>query len=91
MRANTQSRFIEEAFLQNNIPYTMSGGTSFFERKEIKDVISYLRFIANHDDDINLIRIINCPRRGIGRAAIQLLMMKLNCKAVQCGMQLFPL
>ena len=41
MRANTQSRFIEEAFLQNNIPYTMSGGTSFFERKEIKDVISY--------------------------------------------------
>ena len=51
----------------------MSGGTSFFERKEIKDVISYLRFIANHDDDINLIRIINCPRRGIGRAAIQLL------------------
>ena len=73
MRANTQSRFIEEAFLQNNIPYTMSGGTSFFERKEIKDVISYLRFIANHDDDINLIRIINCPRRGIGRAAIQLL------------------
>lgn len=73
MRANTQSRFIEEAFLQNNIPYTMSGGTSFFERKEIKDVISYLRVIANHDDDINLIRIINCPRRGIGRAAIQLL------------------
>ncbi len=73
MRANTQSRFIEEAFLQNNIPYTMSGGTSFFERKEIKDVISYLRFIANHDDDINLLRIINTPRRGIGRAAIQLL------------------
>ena len=73
MRANTQSRFIEEAFLQNNIPYTMSGGTSFFERKEIKDVISYLRVIANHDDEINLIRIINCPRRGIGRASIQLL------------------
>ncbi len=73
MRANTQGRFIEEAFLQNNIPYTMSGGTSFFERKEIKDVISYLRIISNHDDDINLLRIINCPRRGIGRAAIQLL------------------
>lgn len=73
MRSNSQGRFIEEAFLQNNIPYTMSGGTSFFERKEIKDVISYLRVIANHDDEINLIRIINCPRRGIGRAAIQLL------------------
>lgn len=73
MRANTQSRFIEEAFLENNIPYTMSGGTSFFERKEIKDIISYLRVISNRDDDINLIRILNTPRRGIGRAAIQLL------------------
>lgn len=73
MRANTQSRFIEEAFLENNIPYTMSGGTSFFERKEIKDIISYLHVISNHDDDINLIRIINTPRRGIGRATIQLL------------------
>ena len=73
IRANTQSRFIEEAFLENNIPYTMSGGTSFFERKEIKDVISYLRVISNHDDDINLLRIINVPRRGIGRAAIQVI------------------
>ncbi len=70
MRANTQSRPIEEAFLENNIPYVMSGGTSFFERKEIKDVISYLRVIANHDDDINFLRIINTPRRGIGRATI---------------------
>lgn len=73
MRANTQSRALEEAFLNNNIPYTMSGGTSFFERKEIKDIISYLRIIANHDDDINLLRIINTPRRGIGRATIQIL------------------
>ena len=73
MRANTQGRVLEEAFLENNIPYTMSGGTSFFERKEIKDVISYLRVIANPYDDINLIRIINTPRRGIGRAAIQML------------------
>ena len=73
MRANTQGRAIEEAFLQNNIPYTMSGGTSFFERKEIKDIISYLRVVANHDDDINLLRIINTPRRGIGRATIQMI------------------
>ena len=65
IRANTQSRAIEESFLENNIPYTISGGTSFFERKEIKDIISYLRVIANHDDDINLLRIINTPRRGI--------------------------
>ena len=71
MRANTQGRFIEEAFLENNIPYVMSGGTSFFERMEIKDIISYLRVISNHDDDINLLRIINVPRRGIGRSAIQ--------------------
>ena len=71
IRANTQTRAIEEAFLEANIPYTVSSGTSFFERKEIKDIISYLRVIANHDDDINLIRILNTPRRGIGRAAIE--------------------
>jgi len=71
MRANTQSRPLEEAFLEANIPYTMSGGTSFFERKEIKDVISYLRVIANHDDDVNLLRIINTPRRGIGRSLLE--------------------
>lgn len=73
MRSNSQGRFIEEAFLQNNVPYVMSGGISFFERKEIKDVISYLRVIANHDDEINLLRIINCPKRGIGRTTIKLL------------------
>ena len=71
IRANTLSRSIEESFLEHNIPYTMSGGTSFFQRKEIKDVISYLRVCANHDDDINLIRIINTPRRGIGRTTIE--------------------
>ncbi|MCI1208706.1 MAG: UvrD-helicase domain-containing protein [Treponema sp.] len=70
MRANTQSRPIEEAFLEANIPYTMSGGTSFFQRKEIKDIISYLRVIANHDDDVNLLRILNTPRRGIGRSTL---------------------
>lgn len=73
IRSNTQSRAIEEAFLSANIPYTMSGGTSFFERKEIKDIVSYLRVIANHDDDINLLRILNTPRRGIGRAALEAL------------------
>ncbi len=73
IRANTQSRAIEEAFLAANIPYTMSGGTSFFQRKEIKDIISYLRVIANHDDDVNLIRILNTPRRGIGRATLEVL------------------
>ncbi|MGP1587826.1 MAG: ATP-dependent helicase [Treponemataceae bacterium] len=71
IRANTLTRAVEEAFLQANIPYTVSGGTSFFQRKEIKDIVSYLRVIANHDDDINLLRIINTPRRSIGRKTIE--------------------
>ncbi len=73
-RTNTMSRFLEEAFLAHNIPYRVSGGESFFQKKEIKDVISYLRIIANSDDDINLLRIINTPRRGLGKASIKLLM-----------------
>ena len=70
VRTNHQFDIIEEAFLAENIPYRVSGGTSFFERKEIRDILSYLRVIANHDDDVNLIRIINTPRRGIGKASI---------------------
>jgi DNA helicase-2/ATP-dependent DNA helicase PcrA len=71
IRTNSLTRFIEEAFLEANIPYRVSGGTSFFQRKEVKDIISYLRVIANPDDDINLIRIANVPRRGIGRRALE--------------------
>jgi len=71
IRTNTLNRAIEEAFLDSNIPYTVSGGTSFYQRKEIKDVISYLRVCSNHHDDINLLRIINTPRRGIGRKTIE--------------------
>lgn len=71
VRANSLTRSIEEAFLEKNIPYKISGGTSFFQRREIKDVISYLRTAANGDDDINLLRIINTPRRGIGKKTIQ--------------------
>lgn len=84
IRANTLSRHIEEAFLECDIPYTMSGGTSFFQRKEIKDVISYMRVCANHDDDINLLRIINTPRRGIGRKVIETLNSIANTK--QCSL-----
>lgn len=84
IRANTLSRHIEEAFLQCDIPYTMSGGTSFFQRKEIKDVISYLRVCSNHDDDINLLRIINTPRRGLGRKVIETLNEIANAK--QCSL-----
>lgn len=71
VRANHLTRALEEAFLDVNLPYHVAGGMSFFQRKEIKDVISYLRVIANPDDDVNLLRIINTPRRGIGKKAIE--------------------
>lgn len=70
IRTNALTRNLEEAFLAENIPHHVSGGMSFFQRKEIKDVLSYLRVIANTDDDVNLLRIINTPRRGIGKTAI---------------------
>jgi DNA helicase-2/ATP-dependent DNA helicase PcrA len=69
-RTNSLTRNIEEAFLAEDIPYKVSGGTSFFQRKEVKDILSYLRVIANPDDDVNLLRIINTPRRGIGKTTI---------------------
>jgi DNA helicase-2/ATP-dependent DNA helicase PcrA len=71
IRTNALTRWIEEALLAENVPYRISGGTSFFGRKEIKDVISYLRVIANPDDDVNLIRIVNTPRRGIGKTTLE--------------------
>jgi DNA helicase-2/ATP-dependent DNA helicase PcrA len=71
VRTNSLMRPIEEAFLGGNIPYRVSGGMSFFERKEVKDIIAYLRVIANPDDDMNLLRIINIPRRGIGKKSIE--------------------
>lgn len=71
VRTNSMMRTLEEAFLAGNIPYTVSGGTSFFQRKEIKDVLSYLRVIGNLDDDVNLLRIINTPRRGLGDAIVE--------------------
>ena len=72
-RTNSLAGTIEEAFLAENIPYKVSGGTSFFQRKEIKDIISYLRIIANPYDDISLLRIINTPSRGIGRVTVSAL------------------
>ncbi len=69
-RTNSLMRNIEESFLADNIPYRVSGGTSFFQRKEIKDIISYLRVISNTYDDVSLLRIINTPRRGIGKTTV---------------------
>ena len=71
VRTNSQTRSLEEALLSANIPYSVSGGTSFFSRKEIKDVIGYLRVIDNPDDDVNFLRIINVPRRGIGKGTLE--------------------
>jgi DNA helicase-2/ATP-dependent DNA helicase PcrA len=70
VRANHLTRPLEEALLNANIPYSVSGGQSFFNRKEIKDIVSYLKVIANPDDNTNLLRIINIPRRGIGKQAV---------------------
>lgn len=69
-RTNAQSRGLEEMLLKSNIPYKMVGGTKFYERKEIKDVLAYLRLIANPDEDISFVRIVNEPKRGIGAATI---------------------
>ncbi|MGL4737357.1 MAG: DNA helicase PcrA [Cellulosilyticaceae bacterium] len=70
-RTNAQSRTLEEKMVKNSIPYRLLGGTRFYERKEIKDLIAYLRTIANIKDDVSLKRIINAPKRGIGAASVQ--------------------
>ncbi|AGK52109.1 DNA helicase PcrA [Bacillus sp. 1NLA3E] len=68
-RTNAQSRVIEEVLLKSNIDYSIVGGIKFYERKEIKDIISYLKLIANPDDEIALQRVINVPKRGIGSSS----------------------
>ena len=70
-RTNAQSRTIEEALLKSNIPYTMIGGTKFYSRKEIRDIIAYLNLIANLSDNISFERIINEPKRGIGPGTVE--------------------
>lgn len=69
-RTNAQSRVIEEIFMRNNIPYTIVGGLKFYERKEIKDILAYLRLISNPADGISLQRVINVPRRGLGDTSL---------------------
>jgi ATP-dependent DNA helicase Rep len=70
-RGNHQSRLFERALRENNIPYFISGSTSFFAYSEIKDILSYLRLFVNHDDDAAFLRIINTPRREIGPATLE--------------------
>ena len=69
-RMNTQSRAIEDIFRRENIPYKIIGGLKFYERKEIKDIIAYLRLIQNSNDNLSLKRIINEPKRGIGKTSL---------------------
>lgn len=73
-RTNAQSRMIEEKLVQRNIPYKLVGGVNFYQRKEIKDILAYLRTISNGKDDISVKRIINVPKRGIGLTTIDRLM-----------------
>ena len=72
-RSNAQSRVIEEQLLYAGMSYRIYGGLKFFERAEIKDVLAYLRFIANSNDDTAFERIINLPARGIGEATLIIL------------------
>jgi len=69
-RVNVQSRAVEEAFRDEGLPYHIVGGISFYHRKEIKDIIAYMRLVVNQNDNVSLRRIINCPPRGIGAATI---------------------
>ena len=69
-RTNAQSRLLEEKCLTYNVPYRLVGGVNFYQRREIKDILSYLKTIANGRDDLAVQRIINVPKRGIGAASI---------------------
>ena len=84
-RTNAQSRIMEEVLLKSNISYQIVGGIKFYDRKEIKDILAYLRLIANPDDDISLTRIINVPKRGIGASTLD----KITSYASANGLSIF--
>lgn len=84
-RTNAQSRVIEEILIKSDIPYQIVGGIKFYDRKEIKDLLAYLRLISNPDDDISLARVINVPKRGIGDTTVG----KLAEEAARSGTSIF--
>ncbi|WP_374724384.1 DNA helicase PcrA [Calidifontibacillus erzurumensis] len=84
-RTNAQSRVIEEVLIKSNIQYNIVGGIKFYDRKEIKDLLAYLRLIANPDDDISLLRIVNVPKRGIGASTMD----KVGDYALQTGISIY--
>ncbi|AUI65091.1 MULTISPECIES: DNA helicase Rep [Glaesserella] len=81
-RGNHQSRLLEKLLIQNRIPYKISGGTSFFAKSEIKDMLAYLRLLVNQDDDAAFLRIVNTPKREIGAATLEKLGQLANEKQV---------
>ena len=81
-RTNAQSRSFEESLRKMNIPYKLYGGVSFYQRKEIKDLLAYLRIVVNPNDEENLKRIINYPVRGIGKSSIDRMVLAANTNAV---------
>ncbi|MFC5650485.1 DNA helicase PcrA [Paenibacillus solisilvae] len=86
-RANAQSRVIEETLIKSDIPYQIVGGVKFYDRKEIKDLLAYLRLISNPDDDVCFDRIVNVPKRGIGDTTVA----KLSEEAALRGISIFAL
>lgn len=83
-RTNAMSRVLEEAFMRRTIPYKIIGGLRFYERKEIKDLMSYLRLVGNPLDEVSLSRIINVPKRGIGEASIQKILLYSRENGLSC-------
>ena len=81
-RTNAQSRVFEDVFMREGIPYRVIGGLKFYERKEVKDIIAYLRLISNGSDDMSLRRIINEPKRGIGKTTVELIEQKANALGI---------
>ncbi|WP_322799977.1 ATP-dependent helicase [Thermoflexus sp.] len=84
-RTNAQSRALEEAFIRAGLPYRLVGGVRFYQRREIKDLLAYLRLVLNPHDDLSLVRVLNVPPRGIGPATLS----KLTALAQQQGSSLF--
>ncbi len=80
-RTNAQSRAVEEALLHNNVPYKIIGGTKFYQRKEVKDILAYARIIVNPKDSVSLKRIINVPARGIGKKTLLTYLISRNSDA----------
>lgn len=73
VRTNALATNLEDSLVEHDIPYRVAGGPSFYQRKEIKDIIAYLKAAANPDDDVSVLRILNVPRRGIGRSTVEYL------------------